>query len=132
MRLHHVQVSMPEGQEELARRFYRDALGMQEVDKPASLAGRGGCWFRSFEGDTVVGEIHLGVEQDFVPAKKAHPGLCLDSVVQLEALGSRIEKAGFTVNWSERDSFEGYVRFHAADGFGNRIEILAVREQAGV
>ncbi|SFR82664.1 hypothetical protein SAMN05428970_2647 [Agromyces sp. CF514] len=125
MRLHHVQVSMPRGQEDLARRFYRDALGLTEVDKPASLAGRGGCWFRGFDDGAVVAEIHLGVDDPFVPAKKAHPALIVDSVEELEALGRRVEAAGFEVSWTERKTFEGYTRFHARDGFGNRVEILS-------
>ncbi len=128
MRLHHVQISMPRGQEDLTRRFYQDALGMVEVQKPPSLIGRGGCWFRAFEDNTVVAEIHVGVDDPFVPAKKAHPALLLGSVRELEATGRRIADAGFDVSWEERDTFEGYVRFHARDGFGNRIEVLALVE----
>ena len=124
MRLHHVQVSMPRGEEDLARRFYRDALGMTEVDKPSALATRGGCWFRSFVGDVISAEIHLGVEDPFVPMKKAHPALCLDSIQELERLARRVAEAGFEVSWMERETFEGYVRFHARDGFGNRIEVI--------
>ncbi|MGO3210796.1 MAG: glyoxalase, partial [Brachybacterium sp.] len=60
MKLHHVQVSMPRGSEAAARRFYAEAVGLTEVDKPAALAGRGGCWFRAFDGEQVVAEIHLG------------------------------------------------------------------------
>jgi len=128
MRLHHVQVSMPRGREEDARRFYRDALGMTEVPKAPSLAGRGGCWFRAFEGDTVVAEIHVGVDDPFVPANKAHPALLLDSVRELDELGRRIADAGYDVSWADRDTFEGFVRFHARDGFGNRVEVLALAE----
>jgi catechol 2,3-dioxygenase-like lactoylglutathione lyase family enzyme len=125
LHLHHTQVSMPRGQEALARRFYVEALGLVEVDKPESLAGRGGCWFRSSEGDAVVAEIHLGVEDPFVPAKRAHPAFLLDTVDELASLGERIAGQGFEVNWTERDSLEGYVRFHCLDGFGNRVEVLA-------
>lgn len=124
MQLHHVQVSMPRGQESEARRFYRDALGLDEVDKPPSLAGRGGCWFRAFAGDLVVAEIHLGVEDPFMPAKKAHPGLVCASREELETVAGRIEDGGYEVSWAERDTFEGYVRFHTRDGFGNRLEVL--------
>ncbi|BDZ48643.1 glyoxalase [Frondihabitans sucicola] len=126
MRLHHVQVSMPAAQEELARLFYRDAVGLTEVDKPASLIGRGGCWFRAFSGKNVIAEIHLGVDDPFVPAKKAHPALVVDSIHELEAMGQRIESGGFEVSWAERDTLEGYARFHARDGFGNRFEVLTV------
>ncbi|WP_353808113.1 VOC family protein [Agromyces sp. SYSU T00194] len=127
MRLHHVQVSMPRGEEELARRFYADALGLVEVDKPADLAKRGGCWFRALDGETVVAEIHLGVDDPFIAAKKAHPALVLDSVRELEALGERVARMGFEVSWSERTTFDGYERFHAKDGFGNRVEVLTPR-----
>ena len=128
MRLHHVQVSMPPGGEDEARRFYAEALGMVEVDKPAGLAGRGGCWFRVIEGGTVTAEIHLGAEDPFAPQRRAHPALLQESVTGLERLGERIAAAGYEVSWTERDSFDGYVRFHARDGFGNRVEVLAERE----
>ena len=126
MRLHHVQVSMPRGQEDLARRFYGDALGLVEVDKPPSLAGRGGCWFRGFsaDGHTVAAEIHLGVDDPFVPARKAHPALVLDCVAELEQRAASVAGAGFEVSWAERDTLEGFVRFHCRDGFGNRVEVL--------
>jgi catechol 2,3-dioxygenase-like lactoylglutathione lyase family enzyme len=125
MLLHHVQVAMPRGAEDRARAFYADALGLVEVDKPTVLAARGGCWFRAESGGRATAEIHLGVEDPFVPAKKAHPGLLVASVGELEDLGARIESRGFGVDWSERDTFGGYARFHCRDGFGNRLEVLA-------
>lgn len=128
MRLHHVQVSMPSGGQDEARRFYAEALGMVEVDKPAGLAGRGGCWFRVLDGGAVTAEIHLGPEDPFVPQQRAHPALLQESVTELERVGERIAAAGYEVSWVERDSFDGYLRFHARDGFGNRIEVLAARE----
>ncbi|PJJ44369.1 putative enzyme related to lactoylglutathione lyase [Glutamicibacter mysorens] len=124
MRLHHVQISMPRGEESEARRFYGEALGLAEVPKPASLAGRGACWFRAFKADAVVAEIHLGVDDSFVPAKKAHPGLVCDSIHELETLAERIGSRGYELSWAERETFEGYLRFHARDGFGNRLEIM--------
>lgn len=124
MRLHHVQLAMPTGQEPEARRFYADTLGLVEVAKPQELAGRGGCWFRDLEGDVVTVEIHLGVEEPFAPAKKAHPALLVSDSGALEELGTRIEAAGYEVDWAERASFVGYERFHCRDGFGNRIEIM--------
>jgi catechol 2,3-dioxygenase-like lactoylglutathione lyase family enzyme len=127
MRLHHTQVSMPSGGEGVARQFYRDALGLVEVDKPASLAGRGGCWFRSYSEGTVSAEIHLGVEDPFTPARKAHPALVVESVDALERLAQRVAEHGFEVNWAERDTLEHYVRFHCKDGFGNRVELMAPR-----
>jgi len=125
MRLHHVQVSMPPGGEETARRFYRDGLGMTEVPKPADLAGRGGCWFRASDGDTVTAEIHVGTESAFVPAAKAHPALVVAGAEALDELAGRLTSLGFDVSWTERDTFDGYVRFHCRDGFGNRVEVLA-------
>lgn len=124
MRLHHVQVAMPPGEEQRAREFYADALGLTEVAKPPSLAGRGGCWFRAFDDETVVAEVHVGVEDPFTPAKKAHPAFVLDSRDQLDALGARVESLGHAVSWEERYSFEGYERFHTRDPFGNRVEVL--------
>ena len=117
---------MPRGQEELARLFYRDAIGLEEVEKPLSLAGRGGCWFRACDGDTVTAEIHLGVDDPFISAKKAHPALIVDTIDELETIGKRVMAAGFDVSWAERDTLEGYLRFHARDGFGNRVEVLTV------
>lgn len=128
MRLHHVQLSMPPGEEDEARRFYSGALGLVEVDKPARLVGRGGCWFRARDGEVVTAEIHLGTEEPFVRPGRAHPALLLTSVVELERVGERCAAAGYEVSWAERHSFDGYERFHARDGFGNRIEVLAERE----
>lgn len=129
MRLHHVQVSMPAGQEDQARTFYRDGLGLTEVDKPVELAKRGGCWFRAFDAKgSVALELHLGVENNFVPAQKAHPAIVLDDVAQLEDLGKHLSELGFEVNWTERYTFEGYERFHCRDPFGNRVEVLAGKE----
>lgn len=124
MKLHHVQVAMPRGEEAEARRFYGEALGLAEVEKPPSLAGRGGCWFRAHDGEAVVAEIHLGVEGPFTPARKAHPGLVCATLDELEATAARIRRGGYELSWVERDTFEGYVRFHARDGFGNRVEVL--------
>jgi catechol 2,3-dioxygenase-like lactoylglutathione lyase family enzyme len=125
MRIHHVQISMPSGQEDEARRFYADALGLTEVQKPPSLAGHGGCWFRGFDEDSAtVCEIHLGVDDPFVAVKKAHPGPLVDSVAELEKLADRVEAGGFELSWTERDTFEGMIRFHCRDGFGNRIEVM--------
>ncbi|MFE6734352.1 VOC family protein [Microbacterium sp. NPDC057650] len=134
MKLHHVQVSIPAGGEDEARRFYGDALGLQEVPKPPSLAGRGGCWFRAFDGEAVVAEIHLGVDDPFTPARKAHPGLVCGTLDELEAVAARIEQGGYDLSWVERDTFEGYIRFHARDGFGNRLEVmtLAVSPEAAI
>ncbi|HEY0949125.1 VOC family protein [Nocardioides sp.] len=120
MRLHHVQVACPVGGEDEARRFYRDGLEMTEVAKPAGLAGRGGCWFRAG-----TAEIHVGVEEPFVPARKAHPALVLDGVVELESVAARLAALAFEVDWRERHTFAGFERFHTFDAHGNRVEVLA-------
>lgn len=126
MRIHHVQVACPPGTEEAARHFYRDGLAMAEVEKPPELAARGGAWFRSYDdAGAVSAEIHVGVEEAFVPARKAHPAFVVDDVRGLEAVGKRLIEAGFEVDWSQRSSFAGYERFHTLDGHGNRVEVLA-------
>jgi catechol 2,3-dioxygenase-like lactoylglutathione lyase family enzyme len=110
----HVQLAMPSGEEERARAFYTGLLGMKEVAKPAELAKRGGCWFES--GGV---QVHLGVEAEFRPAKKAHPALrCGDYA----ALLGRLRSAGFAVN--EPDDIPGVRRAHINDPFGNRIELV--------
>lgn len=117
MRVHHVQVSCPPGGEGAARSFYGDALGIPEVPKPPVLAARGGCWFR---GEDV--EVHVGVEHDFRPARKAHPAFLVD---EIDALAARLAEMGYEVTWD--DDFPGYRRFYTADGGGNRVEVLTVR-----
>ncbi|MFC8798680.1 VOC family protein [Promicromonospora sp. NPDC057138] len=125
MRLHHVQVTCPPGGEDAARRFYADGLGLTEVPRPEGLAGRALCWFRDFdqEGRTTA-EIHVGVQDPFAPALKAHPALVADDVAHLESIGSRLEELGFEITWKDRHTFDGYERFHAFDGAGNRVEVL--------
>ena len=124
MRLHHVQVACPPGGEVEARRFWRDGLGMTEVEKPAGLAGRGGCWFRAYDASgAVTAELHVGVEEPFAPARKAHPAV---QVEDLDAVATRLRDLGFEVDESQRDSFPGHERFHTFDGHGNRVEVLAV------
>ncbi|WP_051852259.1 VOC family protein [Streptomyces aureocirculatus] len=117
--LHHVQLAIPPGAEELCREFWGDILGMTELEKPPVLAARGGCWFR---GGGL--EVHLGVEKDFRPSGKAHPGILVTS---LRALAARLEEHGVDVTWD--DAFPGYDRFYAFDKLGNRLEFLEpVRE----
>jgi catechol 2,3-dioxygenase-like lactoylglutathione lyase family enzyme len=117
MRLHHVQVACPRGGEDGARRFWADGLGMAEVAKPETLAGRGGCWFR-----LGAAEIHVGVEEPFAPARKAHPALVVDD---LDAVGARLVELGFDVDWTERHTFPGFERLHTYDAHGNRVELLS-------
>lgn len=124
--LHHVQVAMPRGGEDAVRRFYGDGLGLTEVDKPEPLRGRGGAWFRSVDAaGTVTAELHLGVEDPFAPARKAHPALLYADVAELERTAERLAGLGAEVDWSERHTFWGYQRCHVADPHGNRVELLA-------
>ena len=110
----HVQLAMPPGGEDRARGFFGALLGMREVPKPAGLAPRGGCWFAC--GPV---EIHLGVEADFRPARKAHPALrCFD----YDGLVARLQGSGVEV--IPADSIAGIERCHIADPFGNRIELI--------
>ncbi|PYE85845.1 VOC family protein [Pseudoroseicyclus aestuarii] len=115
--LHHVQLAMPEGQEDVARAFYGGALGLPEVEKPAALQGRGGVWF-----ETGALRLHLGVEAPFTPARKAHPafrtGDLADAVRRLKAAGLVVRDGG---------ALPGLVRVYVDDPFGNRIEILETR-----
>lgn len=125
MRLNHVQVACPPGGEDDARRFYAEGLGMTEVAKPAALAGRGGAWFRAYDASGATSaEIHVGVEDPFHPAPKAHPALVVADADTLDALAGRLTAAGFEVDTSERETFAEYLRFHAFDGAGNRVEVL--------
>jgi catechol 2,3-dioxygenase-like lactoylglutathione lyase family enzyme len=116
----HVQVAAPTGCEAEARRFYGELLGLEEIDKPEGLAGRGGCWFRVGEH-----ELHVGVASDHRPAVKAHPGLRVASAGLLEALAERLARAGSPVVWAAETEIPGRRRFHASDPWGNRIELLA-------
>ena len=114
-RLQHVQLAIPRGAEDDCRRFYVGVLGLIEVPKPPALAVRGGMWLRA---DGV--EIHLGVEDDFRPAKKAHPAFI---VASFEALVERLTASGVEIRWDE--SIPGTRRFHASDNVGNRLEFIA-------
>ncbi|HST67912.1 MAG TPA: glyoxalase [Mycobacteriales bacterium] len=108
--LHHVQLAVPAGSEPALREFYGGVLGMTEVAKPAALAARGGAWFRS--GSV---ELHLGIDPEFRPARKAHPALLVDD---LTAVAARLD-----VRWD--DLLPGYRRCYVDDPCGNRLELLA-------
>ena len=110
----HVQLAMPQGKEADARAFYQDVLGIPEVPKPPNLAKRGGCWF-------VRGalKVHLGVEDDFRPARKAHPAFLVEDLQRLTRL---IQSAGYALK--EDEPLEGYDRIYVDDPFGNRIELM--------
>lgn len=112
--LDHVQLAMPKGREAEARAFYADLLGMHEIDKPEPLAQRGGCWFQSQRA-----QIHLGVEEPFAPARKAHPAFLVDDLASYVA---KLEAAGQTV--TPDSSVAGVRRAFINDPFGNRIELI--------
>ena len=112
--LHHVQLAAPAGSEDLLRAFYEGLLGVPEVAKPPVLAARGGVWFRS-----AGVEIHLGVEEDFRPARKAHPGLLVED---LDDLVTRLAEAGVPAQWD--GDFPGHRRCYVTDPVGNRVELL--------
>jgi catechol 2,3-dioxygenase-like lactoylglutathione lyase family enzyme len=118
--LDHVQLAMPGGREQEAREFYEGALGLPEMRKPPHLALRGGCWFE--RGDL---KIHLGVDRDFRPAKKAHPAFIVDD---LRALVSRLSARGYRV--ADDEPLAGYDRVFVDDPFGNRIELMEPRNES--
>jgi catechol 2,3-dioxygenase-like lactoylglutathione lyase family enzyme len=113
-RIEHVQLAMPAGGEDRARQFYQAVLGIPEIPKPAHLARRGGCWFEREEL-----KIHLGVDSDFRPARKAHPALL---VSDLQTLAGRLRSSGYVVR--EDEPLQGYQRIYVDDPFGNRIELM--------
>jgi catechol 2,3-dioxygenase-like lactoylglutathione lyase family enzyme len=115
--LHHVQLALPPGGEDACREFYVGVLGLTEVEKPPVLAARGGLWVRA---DGL--ELHLGVEADFRPQRKAHPGIV---VADLDSLAERLQRHGSPVTWD--DAFPGMRRFYSEDAFGNRLEFLQPR-----
>ncbi len=112
----HVQLAMPAGQEDAARAFYDGVLGLREQPKPANLAARGGVWFAA----SAV-KIHLGVEPEFRPARKAHPAFLVDD---LEALAEQCAQAQHAVVTDE--PLAGYKRVYVSDPFGNRLELMEV------
>jgi catechol 2,3-dioxygenase-like lactoylglutathione lyase family enzyme len=110
----HVQIAMPEGGEAAARQFFGTLLGLDEIPKSADMAARGGCWFSV---DAL--QIHLGVEADFRPARKAHVALRTDALAELK---QRLTSAGHVVH--DDTPVDGHARFFTADPFGNRIEFI--------
>ncbi|MGI5139477.1 MULTISPECIES: glyoxalase [unclassified Streptomyces] len=110
----HVQLAAPPGSEDLLRAYYVDVLGMTEIPKPPVLAARGGCWFQAG-----AVQLHLGIESDFRPARKAHPGL---RVTGITAYADRLAALGAPVTWD--DNLPGHHRFYSEDPVGNRLEFL--------
>jgi catechol 2,3-dioxygenase-like lactoylglutathione lyase family enzyme len=118
--LDHVQLAAPRGCEAQARRFFGELLGLDEVEKPEPLRGRGGVWFR-----LGAQQLHVGVQDPFAPAAKAHPALRVADG-GLDALAQRLSAAGATVRWD--DALPGDRRFYTEDPWGNRIELLSAEK----
>lgn len=110
----HVQLAVPANRETELRNFYGEILELEELAKPAHLASRGGAWFRCGEL-----QLHLGVEKNFQPAKKAHPALLVTGLAQLL---NRLSEHGYEIKYDE--AIEGYDRAFTTDPFGNRIELM--------
>ena len=110
----HIQLAMPRGREDEARAFYEGVLGIPEAQKPTNLAKRGGCWFMREDL-----RVHLGVDDDFRPARKAHPAFLVEDLSGLRRL---LEASGVMAKIDE--PLEGYDRIYVDDPFGNRIELL--------
>jgi catechol 2,3-dioxygenase-like lactoylglutathione lyase family enzyme len=121
--LDHVQVAAPPGCEAKARWFFGELLGLAEVDKPDALRDRGGVWFQAG-----AGQLHVGVDEAFAPARKAHPALRVQPEA-LDRLADRLKAAGAQVLWD--DALDGARRFYTEDPWGNRIELLAPQDRPG-
>lgn len=111
----HIQIAMPPEKEDQARSFYVNVLGFTEIPKPPELAKRGGAWFQA--GNV---QLHLGVEAEFKPARKAHPAFL---VSDLDSLIAKMQAAGYESDTSQ-PPLDGYKRAHVFDPFGNRIELM--------
>jgi catechol 2,3-dioxygenase-like lactoylglutathione lyase family enzyme len=110
----HVQLAAPKGSEEQARRFFGELLGFEEIEKPAELKKRGGAWFKYG-----LCQIHVGIEEPFVPARKAHPAFEIENI---EGLKQHLSASG--IDFIEDDKLPGANRIYVNDPFGNRIELL--------
>jgi catechol 2,3-dioxygenase-like lactoylglutathione lyase family enzyme len=117
-RIDHIQLAAPVACEAAARDFYGEILGLREIEKPASLRGRGGCWFQC--GDQ---QLHIGVEASFQPAKTAHPAF---AVADLDGLRESLVARGVQV--TDDTSLPDLRRFFAEDPWGNRLEFLEMKK----
>ncbi|MDQ8188361.1 hypothetical protein [Pelagicoccus sp. SDUM812002] len=114
MKLDHIQLAMPEGEEEKARSFFSGILGMVEDEKPYPLNERGGCWFR--KGGVI---LHIGVDKNYSPQKKAHPAFVVPNLNELE---KKLKEKDFEAVWD--GALQHRTRFYSSDPFGNRIEFM--------
>jgi catechol 2,3-dioxygenase-like lactoylglutathione lyase family enzyme len=121
MRIDHVQVAAPPGCEDDARAFYGGVLGLDEIEKPEQLRPRGGVWFALAGAQ----QLHVGVEREFAPARKAHPAFAVDD---LDRLAARIGTDA--VQWD--GELPGVRRFYTSDPFGNRLEFVAAAQSVTV
>ena len=112
--LDHVQIAAPKGCETVAREFFGTLLGLEEIEKPESLRCRGGCWFKLGSQ-----QLHIGVEENFHPARKAHPAF---TTLQIDLLFAVLARAGVECAWDR--GISGTRRFHASDPWGNRLEFV--------
>jgi len=110
----HIQLAAPKGSEAEAIKFFNGILGMDEIEKPEELKKRGGVWF-----GFGTFQIHIGIEEPFSPAKKAHPAFTVESI---DGLRQHLINNGIQVTEDHR--IPGVVRFHTSDPFGNRLEFL--------
>jgi predicted enzyme related to lactoylglutathione lyase len=113
--LDHVQVAVPPGAEETCRAFYVTLLGMPEIAKPQALVARGGVWVQAGKR-----QLHLGVEKEFQPARRAHPAFAVSGI---DDLAERVAREGYDVVW-DNETIPGLRRFHTHDPFGNRLELV--------
>ncbi|MFD7661668.1 glyoxalase [Streptomyces sp. NPDC059788] len=116
--LDHVQLAAPPGSEDALRAFYGGVLGLREIPKPASLAGRGGCWFEAGPAT----QLHLGIDPDFHPAEKAHPAF---RVTAIHTHATRLTTHNTPITWD--DNLPDHERFYTHDPVGNRLEFLEPR-----
>lgn len=121
----HVQLAAPKGCEAVARAFYTGVMGLPELPKPPSMAARGGCWFACG-----AQQIHIGVEADFRPAKKAHPALIVADRASYEALSARVAASGAAFKRDAEMEGAGVSRFFTEDPWGNRIEVVLHEREA--
>lgn len=116
----HVQLAAPAGCEAAARRYFAGLLGLEEIEKPEPLRARGGAWFQLGEQ-----QLHIGIDEDFEPARKAHPALRMTDRSSLDTMAESLGAAGFPVVWD--DALADAHRFYSEDPWGNRIELIASR-----